>query len=167
MKKFFVTLAVTAGVCTQVACAGVLRSNNQLDPKPVSAPVNARIQAAFNKQFAGASLIKWEKVRNNVLYLACFTYHQERYNVYYDNEGKLVATSRFIHESSLPLLVRQSIARSYASYKLVQVIELIQDSETSYLLTFDKESVRIEVQAYDNGSTYQIKKEKKNYTDKL
>jgi hypothetical protein len=167
MKKFLVTLAVTISVCTQSALAGEVRSIDQFDPTPVSAPVNARIQAAFNKQFAGASFIKWSKVRNNVLYQASFNYHSERYNVYYDNEGRLVASSRFIQESNLPLLVKQSITRSYSSYRLLQVIELIQNDETSYLLTFGNERVLLEVQAYDNGATYQLKKEKKNFSSKL
>jgi hypothetical protein len=154
-------------MCTQVALAGDLRSNNQFDPAPVSSPVNARIQAAFNKQFAGASFIKWNKVKNNVLYQASFTYQQDRYNVYYDNEARLVASSRFLSEENLPLLVKQSIARSYSSYRLLQVIELIQNNETSYLLTFDSERAIMEIQAYDNGAAYLLKKEKKNFSSKL
>jgi Protein of unknown function (DUF2874). len=167
MKKFLVTLAVTISVCAQAALAGEVRSNSQFDPTPVNAPVNARIKAAFDKQFAGASYIKWEKVRNNVLYQASFTFQGERFNVFYDNEGRLVASSRFIKAESLPLLVQQAIGRSYSSYTLLQVIELTQNEETSYLLTFVDDRVQLEVQAYSNGATYHLKKEKKNFSSKL
>jgi hypothetical protein len=167
MKKFWVTLAVTISVCAQAALAGELRSNEQFDPTPVKAPVNARIRAAFNKQFAGATYIKWEKVRNNVLYQASFNFEGERFHVFYDNEARLVASGRIIEAAHLPLLVQQSIARSYASYTLTQVIELMQNNETSYLLTFTNNHVQLEVQACGNGAAYHLKKVKKNLSSKL
>jgi len=112
-------------------------------------------------------LLKWECVKSSNLFQVYFTYHSERYNAFFDVDGKLVATCRFISESNLPLLIRQSISHKYASYQLQQVVELTHNEETTYLLTFENEQVKLETQAYINGSIYTVKKQKKNFVAKL
>jgi hypothetical protein len=182
MKKFLVTVVVTVSVCTQVALAAnnrsysssveqkVYQNRTVYDPMPVTNKgdkVNDRVQAAFIKEFAGASLLKWECVKSTNLCQAYFTYNSERYNAFFDNEGKLVATCHFIRESNLPLLIRQSISRNYASFQLQQVIELTRNEETTYLLTFENERLKMEAQAYFNGTIDTLKKEKKKLAAKL
>jgi hypothetical protein len=181
MKKFLVTVMVTVSVCNiafaakkpsyvSPATQEVYQKRTVYDPVPVTGKdekVNDRIQAAFLKQFAGASLLKWESVKGSTIYQAYFTYNSERYNAFFDIDGKLVATCRFIRESGLPLLIRQSISKKFATYELQQIVELTQNEETTYILTFENEQVKLEAQAYINGSIYQIKKGKKNFVDKL
>jgi hypothetical protein len=182
MKKFFVTVMVTVSVCSHVALAAnnhsylspvtqeVYQKRTVHDPAPVTNKgdkVSCCVQAAFFKAFAGASLLKWEHVKSSDLCQAYFTYNSERYNAFFDDNGKLVATCRFISESNLPLLIRQSISHKYASYQLQQVIELTHNEETTYLLTFENEQKKLETQAYMNGSIYTLKKQKKNFVAKL
>ena len=182
MKKFLVTVAVTVSLCHGVALAAnhssyvspvkqkVYQNRTVFDPAPVDSKgdkVNERVQAAFLKQFVGASLLKWECVRGSDLCQAYFTYNGERYNAFFDADGKLVATCHFIRESNLPLLIRQSISNKYASYELTQVVELTHNEETTYLLTFENDRIKLESQAYINGNIYSIKKTKKNSAAKL
>ena len=182
MKKFFVTVAVTVSVCSQFAHAAnsplysspvhqqVYQNRTVHDPIPVTDKgdkVSDRIQKAFLTTFVGASLLKWECVKGSNLCQAYFTYNGERYNAFFDNDGKLVATCHFIRESNLPLLIRQAISHKYASYQLQQVIELTHNEETTYLLTFENEQVKLETQAYISGTIYTIKKTKKNFAGKL
>jgi hypothetical protein len=182
MKKFLVTVVVTVSMCSQVVLAAsnhpylipvkqeVYQKRTVHDPAPVTNKgdkVSDRIQAAFLKEFAGASLLKWEHVKSSDLCQAYFTYNGERYNAFFDDNANLVATCRFISESNLPLLIRQSISHKYASYQLQQVIELTHNEETTYLLTFENEQIKLETQAYMNGSIYALKKQKKNFVAKL
>lgn len=183
MKKFFVTVAVTVSVCTQVARAAnnhsfvspvtqeVYQNRTVHDPAPVitdkGVKVNDRLQAAFLREFPGASLLKWECVKNSNLCQVYFTYNGERFNAFFDDGGKLVATCRFIRESNLPMLIRHSISHKYAAYELQQVVELTHNEETTYLLTFENEQVKLETQAYINGNIYALKKYKKNSVAKL
>jgi hypothetical protein len=160
MKKYFVTLAVTVSVCTQVALA------NNLDPLPVAAKndkVNSRILCSFEKNFAGATYIQWEKLKGKALTQAVFHYNKERYIAFFDNDGKLVATGRFISINQVPLLVKLTVDRNYAAYNLVQVVELTQNDETSYIVTFDNDRIKFDTQIYSDGGAHIIKKEKKNF----
>ncbi|HEX2684051.1 MAG TPA: hypothetical protein VHL77_08975, partial [Ferruginibacter sp.] len=68
-----------------------------------------------------------------------------------------------INADALPLLVKKCININYASYNLVQVIELTQNDETSYIATFDNDRIKFDVQLYNNGEHNVIKKEKKNF----
>lgn len=183
MKKFLVTVVVTVSVCTQVALAAnnqsyvspvtqeVYQNRTVHDPAPVTTDkgdkVNDRLQAAFLSAFPGASLLKWECVKGSNLSQVYFTYNSERFNAFFDDAGKLVATCRFIRESNLPLLIRQSMSHKYASYELKQVVELTREEETTYILSFENEQVKLETQAYANGSIYTLKKSKKNSVAKL
>jgi len=176
MKKYVVALAVTISVCTQVALAntdqqsvnpvqqGLYQNRTVHDPIPANSKgdkVSGHIKAAFQKDFAGASVIKWERLKHEISQVF-FNYNNERLIAFYDADAKLVATSRNIVEANLPLIVRQQVNRKYPSSYVVQATELMQDDETSYLLVLENEQgERVQAQAYYNGSVYTLKKEKK------
>jgi|GEM_PF-716626 hypothetical protein len=160
MKKFFISLTLFISVMSTVVNAAPVNNTDPVMPAKGSDKVSARIQYAFKKEFAGAVAIKWEQLRENI-YQVHFMYDNERLNAFYDADAQLVATGRFINEQSLPLTVQTNIARKYASYRLVQAIELTRNSETSYLLTFENDQFKLEVLAYNSGNMDLFKKEKR------
>jgi hypothetical protein len=154
MKKLVVSLAMFVAVFgTALAADGT--------------KISYRVEEAFKKEFAGATSVKWEVVRKNDLFQAHFLYNNERINAFFDVEGNLVATGRYVAVAHLPLLLRKNILEKYKGYQVQHVIEFVQGEDTSYLISVENEKAKLLVRGYIGGSSYIFKKEKKNSLAKL
>lgn len=129
--------------------------------------VTYRVESAFKKEFAGAKAVRWESISSAQLFQAHFIYNNERLNAFFDADGNLVATARFIASSNLPLLLRKNVYQKYRDYEVKDVIEYTQGDETSYLVSVENAKVKLLVRGYINGGNYVIKKEKKNSLAKM
>ena len=164
MKMYFISAALLISVCGTVIPAHARTSNDPVITTTAKGgdKVNTRIQNAFYKEFPGAAVISWERLKENI-YQVKFTLNNERLNAFVNQEGELVAIGRFVKQATLPLTVQKAVSNKYAGYNLQQVIEITQNNETSYLLTFENEQVKMEVQAYNDGKLVVFKKGKRNY----
>ena len=154
MKKLVVSLAMFVAVFgTALAADG--------------AKIGYRVEEAFKKEFAGAKSVKWEVVRNADLFQAHFIYNNERLNAFYDAEGNLIATGRYVSVANLPLLLRKNVYEKYKGFQVKEVIEYVQGDETSYLISVENEKSKLLVHGYSSGSAYIFKKERKNSLAKL
>lgn len=124
--------------------------------------INRRVQASFEKEFTGATAVTWELIKNEDIYQARFSYNNERLNAFFDADGNLIATGRYISVPNLPLLLRKNVFEKYGSYQITDLVEYVQGSETSYLVVLENEKTKLLVQGYISGTLYVIKKEKKN-----
>ena len=155
MKKNFLIALLVAVVFSGSAFANTGKS------------VNALVKQSFQKEFAGAQSVSWEVISNKGLFHAAFIYNNERLNAYFDSEGTLLATGRYIKQENLPMLVTKGIGIRYKNFNVVESIEYVTGYETSYIITLENEKVSISIQAFNDGSTTVIKKEKKNNLAKL
>jgi hypothetical protein len=155
MKKNFV-FAMLFAVCI----AGSAFANDPVNVKNV-------VRESFTREFAGAQAVSWEVVSSKEIFHASFTYNNERLNAYFDSEGVLLATGRYVKPESLPMLVSRGIQTDYSSFKVIETIEFITGAETSYIVKLQNEKFSMYVQAYSDGSTSVLKKEKKNSVAKL
>ena len=155
MKKLFVLAVLFVSVCSYSV---------QAAEGDKVAPV---IKEAFQKEFYGASHVKWELLKDNSIYQARFIYNAERLNAFYDEEGNLLAVGRYIAQANLPLMVSKTLAKKHSGYQVSEVIEYVQGNETSYLITLENEKTKLVVNAYGSGNSYVFKKEKKNSVAKL
>lgn len=164
MKKYFISAALIISVCATVMPAHARVGNNTVVTIPAdgSEKVHARIQSAFQKAFPGATVVSWERLKENICQ-AKFTLNNERLNAFFNEEGELVAIGRFIMKAALPLTVQRAVSNKYAADELQQVIEITQNNATSYLLSFENEQLKTEVQAYSDGKLIVFKKEKRIY----
>lgn len=154
MKKLVVSLAMFVAVFgTALASDG--------------SKISYRVEQAFNKEFAGAKSVKWEVIRKADLFQAHFIYNNERLNAFYDAEGNLVATGRYVSAAHLPLLLRKNVYQKFSGYQVKDIIEYVQGDETSYLISVENEKSKLLVHGYSSGSAYIFKKEKKNSLAKL
>jgi intein-encoded DNA endonuclease-like protein len=154
MKKLVVSLAMFVAVFgTALAADGT--------------KISYRVEEAFKKEFAGATSVKWEVIRKHDLFQAHFIYNNERINAFFDVEGNLIATGRFIAVANLPLLLRKNVFQKFKSFQIKDVIEFVQGNETSYLVSIENEKSKLLVHGYANGYSYIFKKEKKNSLAKL
>lgn len=129
--------------------------------------VNALVKQSFQKEFAGAQSVSWEIISTKDIYHASFIYNNERLNAYFDSEGTLLATGRYVKQENLPMLVSKGIAIRYKQYNVLESIEFITGQETSYIIKLENEKLSVYVQAFSDGSTTLLKKEKKNNLTKL
>jgi hypothetical protein len=158
MKKLVLTLVMFASLFgAAIASDGSIKNTN----------VNYRVEAAFKKEFAGAKSVKWDLLRKENIYQAQFIYNNERLNAYFDTEGNLIATGRFVAVVNLPLMLRKNIYERFKEYTIREVVEYSTNNETSYLVVVENEKAKLVVQGYINGSTTVFKKEKKNSVAKL
>ena len=155
MKKNFLIALLVAVVFSGSAFANTGKS------------VNALVKQSFQKEFAGAQSVSWEVISNKGLFHASFIYNNERLNAYFDSEGALLATGRYIKQENLPMLINKGIGVRYKQYNVTESIEYVTGNETSYILTLENEKFSLYVQAYIDGTTTILKKEKKNNLTKL
>lgn len=123
--------------------------------------VNALVKQSFQKEFAGAQSVSWEVISDKDIFHASFIYNNERLNAYFDAEGTLLATGRYVKQENLPMLVTKGITVRYKQYEVVEAIEFVSGSETSYIVKLENEKLSMYIQAYNDGNTTVLKKEKK------
>jgi hypothetical protein len=158
MKKLVVSLVMFVSVFGATLAS---------DGSTKTTKVTYRVESAFKKEFEGATSVKWELMKGKDVYQAQFIYNNERLNAYFDFDGNLIATGRFVAVANLPILVRKNIYQKYGEYTIKEVAEFATDSETSYLIALENEKAKLLVRAYNNGSSFVFKKEKKNSLSKL
>jgi len=155
MKKNFLVALLVAVVFSGTSFANTGKS------------VNALVKQSFQREFAGAQSVSWEVISDKDIFHASFIYNNERLNAYFDAEGTLLATGRYVKQENLPMLVTKGVAVRYKQYNVLEAIEFVTGSETSYIIKLDNEKVSMYIQAHNDGSTTLLKKEKKNNSTKL
>lgn len=155
MKKFFVSLVMLISVYSYAITPG---SGEKVSP---------HLQAALEKEFAGAQYVVWQSIKEHQLYHARFIYNNEQVNAFFEQDGNLLAIGRYIPTTALPLTVLKSINNKYAGFQWKDAIEYTRSGETSYVLALENEKTRLVIQAYSSGNLYVFKKEKKNLSARL
>lgn len=150
MKKLFVSLLMLMSVVSFA---------NTPDPGD---KVNAQIKAALAKEFAGAQYVVWQSLKDHQLVHAKFIYNNEQINAFFEEDGKLIATGRYIALGNLPLAITKQLNAEYGKYDVKDAIEYSRLGETSYVISLENEKTRIVLEAYSSGSMYVFKKVKKN-----
>ena len=124
--------------------------------------VTTALQASLQKSFAGAKILKWSELGSSDLLYASVLYNNERMNAYFDGNGNLIASGRFIKAESLPLIVSKSLNEKYAGATIIDVVEYIEKEGTSYLVTIHSNSKEMVIHSFTDGSSYVFKKSKIN-----
>jgi len=146
MKKFFVTAALAIGLVSMSFASDV--------------KVQKRVQSAFQKEFATAFNPRWETVASGLFHVT-FTLNSEVMDAYYNEEGQLISIARYVSREQLPMLVTKTINDRLGSAEISQIRELVNENETSYLVTAKKSNGTVVARIYTTGG-FQIVKRIKN-----
>jgi hypothetical protein len=140
-KSFFTVAALAFGL---FACA-------QTPP--------AQVNDSFNKKFAGATKVKWDK-ENNTEWEAEFKLSSgKEYSANFSNEGKWMETEHEIKKSAIPAKVKQTLDSEFADYD-VKEAEISETAEGSvYEFVLEKNESEMEVAISPEGKV--VKKEMK------
>jgi hypothetical protein len=119
---------------------------------------NTNVKSSFKKDFENAKEVKWEN-RNNFI-KATFKLGDKIICAYYSKEGDLVAMTRNILSSDLPITKQISLAKDYKGYWITDLFEISSNDETAYYVTLENADSKLILKSDGEGwSTY--KKETK------
>jgi hypothetical protein len=155
MKKFFVAVLLLISVGSFAITPGK------------GEKVSPQLQAALEKEFAGAQYIVWQSLKEHSLYHAKFVYNNEQVNAFFEENGNLLAIGRYINPAVMPLTIIKNLHTKYGEYKIIDAIEYSRSGETSYVVSLENEKTSVVLEAYSSGNLYLFKKEKKNFSAKL
>jgi hypothetical protein len=99
----------------------------------VTPAISKNVISSFNKQFSSARDIKWEHQANFTK--AEFTINDMILSAYFNNNGELVAVTRFISPNQLPLQIFTSLKSNYSNYWVTDLFEIQTENGTSYYVT--------------------------------
>jgi hypothetical protein len=146
MKKLFLSLSLMLTV------AGTVLANNKTN-------VNEQVEAAFKKEFPGASLIEWNKPGE--FYKAIFMLWGHRTEAYFTEDGQLQGSTRSLFYNQLPLAVMTSIDKRFEGAGILEINEINNTEGTRYMLLLELNNKKYRVKADASGSLVEIKKLKK------
>lgn len=110
----------------------------------------AKLKSALNKEFAGASAVKWYS-DDNKTFMASFTLRETKITAYFDADGKLLMTRRFITAQQLPLIVANKLAKRYPKEEVRSVVEFDNGVETVYYVSLEGAHTWKVIKATSNG----------------
>lgn len=149
MKKFFISLVLLVTVC--------INTTNAEDIENISPAIKATIQ----KEFAGARLLDWKEIGRSNVYRLRFIYENTVVSAFFNKEGTLLATGRFITKAALPLAIRKVVTDKYSRFSINEIAEYAEMDQTTYVVEMENERIKQAVRIYINGDCSIVKKEKK------
>ena len=129
MKKLIAILTVAVVVFTTSTA-------NAFDGISIS---NKKVMESFEREFAGAANVTWYTGQKDN-YVAKFTIKSSKVTAHFDNEGNLLATSRYITDSELPLNVITRLMKKYPDQNIHNIVEYDADGNTTYMITLENAS---------------------------
>ena len=144
MKKFFLILSLFFAVVLTTAAHPVTKE----DP---------RAEQAFNKMFAGASHVNWEKTKEGFTKVS-FVWGDHRAIAFFDAKAELVGTIRGLLFKELPLSVAKAVTDHIKNPVVLEVNEIYNADGVNYMLVVEQKSKKYNIRL--NSLGYILKKEK-------
>lgn len=121
--------------------------------------VNQKVISSFQKDFSNAKDVKWESSKDYVK--ATFTLNGQILFAYYSENGEMLAMTRNITSSQLPITLLNDLKKDYSSFWITDLFEMAAGNETAYYVTLESADSIIVLKSDDASSWTQFKKEKK------
>jgi hypothetical protein len=127
-----------------------------MDPENIS----IKVKAAFEKDFKNAENVNWKKT--DEFYFASFKLNNVDIDAAYNESGELIAASKSIAISALPMQVFLALTEKYKDYALPEnVVEFTYSGETNYYITVSNEKRILKLKCNTSGNIAVEKKIKK------
>ncbi len=122
--------------------------------------VSKNIVNSFNKQFSNAHDIQWDTHENYVK--AQFTMNDMVLFAFFNNNGDLMAITRFISPNQLPLSLISSLKKEFTNYWVSDLFEIQTEAGTAYYATLENTDQTIVLKSEGISGWMMFQKEKKN-----
>jgi hypothetical protein len=136
------TLVLTMGATTSFA-----GTNSFAGP---AHGINGQVSTAFHKDFNKAELIDYTSSKD-------YTKLTLRMNdiivfAYYSENGELLAVTRNIRSTQLPLPLLLDLKKNYTGYWITELFELNSEGQTSYYMTMENADTKLNLRSVNNDS---------------
>jgi len=154
MKKMIVTLAIT--ISSLATFAGPIGHPSLKAEGEEN--VNQVVLSAFKEEFTTASEVTWTVGSN--YYKAAFVYNEKHVFAFYNEEGELLAISRYVSPAEMPARLQSNLKKNYSDYWISDLFEVAGNDGSSYFVTIENADTKIILRSTGlNWSVYQkIKK---------
>lgn len=142
-RRMLLLFAAVLFFSTQVAFATTGTGTKEME-------ATTKLKQALSKEFSGASDIKWYS-EDNKTFMAKFSLNARSVTAYFDGDGNLLATRRYIDEQYLPLAVSNKLAKRYPKDKIRWVVEFDSEGSTVYYVTLEGEKTWRVIKSSANG----------------
>jgi hypothetical protein len=115
--------------------------------------ISASVLQSFNRSFKNATEVKWSSVKD--YYKAEFIFNEQHASAFFDFEGNLVAITRHILSTLLPISLQAELKKDFEEYWISDLFELNNDQGISYFITLEKPNVTVVLKSNSsNGWSY-------------
>ncbi len=108
--------------------------------------ISKNAMATFASNFSNATEVKWESSDN--YYSASFHLNGQILNALFAESGDLIAVSRNILSTELPINLQVAIGKNYPGYWISELAEYAIDGETRYYMTIENADKKIVTQSF-------------------
>ncbi|RAJ10416.1 putative PepSY-like beta-lactamase-inhibitor [Chitinophaga skermanii] len=122
---------------------------------------NQKVLNSFNQEFAGAAKVTWYANEDEKSYVAKFDIKESRVTAHFDDEGNLLATSRVISDSDLPLPVISRLMHRYPNENIRNVVEYTANGSLTYMITLENDTQWKIIKAGADGGLSTVRKLRK------
>lgn len=122
--------------------------------------VNQRAVTSFKKDFTNAQDVKWENNRDFVK--ATFKQNNQVMFAYYSQTGELMAVTRNIISSQLPISLLANLKKNYGTYWITDLFEISSTTDASYYVTLQSSDQTLVLKSNGISGWETYKKDKKN-----
>jgi len=113
------------------------------------------VVASFQKTFGNASEISWSS--NGDFYKVQFVMNQQYITAFYAEDGHLLALTKNISSTQLPMLLETSLRGQYEGYWISELIECSTNDEVGYYVTLENANEKLILKSYGNSWSIQKK----------
>ena len=122
--------------------------------------ISQKAVSSFKKDFTQAHDVKWESSKDFVK--ATFKLNDQVMFAYYSQAGDLMAVTRNIVSSQLPIALLSNLKKSYRAYWISDLFEFSSPTDASYYITLQSAEQTLVLKSDGMNSWGVYKKEKKN-----
>ena len=142
MKRLVLTLAIAF-----ITASSFASDHNDKDVAPAALK-------SFQTNFKTATEVYWSVSEN--VYKANFSLNGQQASAYYDATGFLIALTRNISSTQLPITLQASLKNNYDCYWISDLVEMANEDGTSYYITLETADTRLVLKSNGtaNWSTY-------------
>ena len=114
-------------------------------------PVTNVVLSSFQKTFGNTKEVYWS-VKNDV-FKADFVYNDQYIAAYYDESGNILALTRNVLSTQLPILLENSLKEGRDGYWIADLVEYSTEEGTTYYATLENGDEKVVLKSSQNDWT--------------
>ena len=113
---------------------------------------NGEVKTSFKHDFSDAQMMSTEAHDNFTKVV--FKLNEQVMTAFYSNGGELLAVTRNITSSQLPVSLLMSFKKHYGEYWITDLFEMSQDASSTYYLSLENSDSKITLRS--NGDSWEV-----------